>query len=796
VLARPGRKWLIAATATVVLLATVAPARADAADAVSVPLHARAADVTLIGASTTGVAVLQDGATEADADVVQTGGWGQRLEVRPQVDTHPEGFGEGFAVGQVSGTDLAWAITTTHSSSVGSALSRTDLLTGSTVLDGGVSGADFALVGQGSEQAWLSMPNWWSYFPQTSPGLLKEPVATAPGKTATEWSGITEVSTSVTTRSALAWDADGSEVVVAMPVDVPGADSWEHAVHMVGIPLGGGLPRDLSVPSTTTVNALSDLELGLGTMAWSSQDDPGSGMVWTMPRSGGVPVGHTETDSKAELENLAVTDSGVVGYLIPKGDASVTLRTIADGIVQDTVLPDGSAGLAAVRNDFVTATGRGPAPGVYRIAPDSDPTLAATFASPEYSIGGWDLNAGTLYYSDLSKGSGTKGALWSRRVGDNLALGNEKRATVAAGAGPYSEVTLPVSFSGARGLVGNPKYGMQWDLLDRGRRITSIEQAPVKGKYGLEFPIVSDAKVSGPYALIGGQIHRSDGELLHLLPTAARRAEQDDLFGSTVIYGTTSAKKGQVWTVDVEKPRPAKLSEQACGHAPQVAIWGRTAAWLSCDASRASVRDLVAKSTRTIVTGIDPGTAPADIDLTMGEGTLAWVADGQAAVLDLSDATSVPVPLPGTTISLALDGGLVARLTNVEKKAPDLAVTRLPFDVASHPRLTGTVRTLGFSPDGDQKRDTWTPSFDSSEPLSSATLTLVSESSGRTVRTFTTKDTADGGVRKLVWNGMTAAGRTVPQGYYVWTLTGNSREGVALTTATGGKVTGRVELAR
>lgn len=580
-----------------------------------------------------------------------------------------------------------------------------------------------------------------------------------------------------------------------MGVEVPGAQG--QAVQIQSFPLAGGLPRTLAAAGNTTVYGLADLKLGTGTIAWSSGGDGEAGTVWTMPRSGGTPVAHAEADKRAQLGSLAVTDDGAVGYLVPKDENSVTLRTIVNGAVRDVALPEGSAGLSAVGNDFVTATGRG-TPGVYKIGRDGTPELAATFAGPEYGIGGWDLSAGKLYYSDLFKGSGTKGTLWSRTVDEALGSGDEKRESAVAGVGPgpYAETTLPVSFSGARGLVGSAKYGMQWDLMDRGRRITSIEQAPVKGKYGKEFLTVSDPKVSGPYALIGGQVHRSDGELLKLLPNAARLAQQDDIFGSTVIYGTTAGKSGQVWVEDVEKSSPKMLFAQTCGHAPQVAIWARTAAWLGCDATRAQIRDLDTGATRSIATGIDAGTDPSSIKLVMGEGTLAWVAGGRAAVLDRSQSDSVPVPLSGTTVSLALDRGLVARLTDIGKKAPDLAVESLPFDVVSHPRLTGMVRTLGFSPDGDGKRDTWEPSFDTTEPLSSASLKLVSEKSGRTVRTFTATETADGGIRDLVWDGKTGAGRTASQGYYRWTLTGSSRDGAELTTTSGGKITGRVELAR
>lgn len=136
----------------------------------NIPLHVRAADVRLIGASTTGVAVLQDGASPADADLVRTGAWGESLAVRTQVDTNPQGFRKGFDAGKVSGPDLAWAVTSSTSNSISSALFRTDLLTGDTVGDGAVSGVDFTLVGPADARVWLSLPFSMSFFPFEPPG--------------------------------------------------------------------------------------------------------------------------------------------------------------------------------------------------------------------------------------------------------------------------------------------------------------------------------------------------------------------------------------------------------------------------------------------------------------------------------------------------------------------------------------------------------------------------------------------------------------------------------------------------
>nr|WP_269329749.1 FlgD immunoglobulin-like domain containing protein [Kineosporia babensis] len=104
---------------------------------------------------------------------------------------------------------------------------------------------------------------------------------------------------------------------------------------------------------------------------------------------------------------------------------------------------------------------------------------------------------------------------------------------------------------------------------------------------------------------------------------------------------------------------------------------------------------------------------------------------------------------------------------------------------------------LGFTPNGDGKRDTWAPQFDTTEPLAEATLQIVSERSGNAIRTLRTTDTADGGIRDLVWDGKSSSGDKAAVGYYRWNLTARSASGAALTTATDGKkISGRIELGR
>ncbi|MDP9824576.1 FlgD immunoglobulin-like domain containing protein [Kineosporia succinea] len=770
-----------------VITSLASPARADDVS-LTVPLHTRATDVTLIGASTTGAAVLQTAPSAQDPDVVQTGAWGATLKPRPEVVTTP-GFREYFQQGAVSDGTLGWGMAFVGSISSSTHLHRTDLITGATTTDGRISGRSFTLTGS----SWVSSPDPWSVLPFGSQKLLEYPLSSLPNG---EWAslpttlwkpGVPSGTTPVDTLTA--WAADTTSAVVATR-SIDGGSSFQPdgPLQILGVPLGGGTPQLLA---TGPAAGLTGLAIGASTVAWAT-DSGTTRSVSAVARTGGTPLTRVETDADADLAHLSVTDDGTVGYLVPGGSTGVTLRTVNGSTTADLALPAGSAGLDAVGRDFVTATGRGTAPGVYRISPGGSPVLAAPLTPAGYPLGAWDLAAGRVYYTDRSRGSARSLPIFSRAVGAELGAETELSAPAGSLPGPSGrptdQIELPVAFSGARGLVGSPRYNLQWDVLDRGERIAVLEQTPVKNRGYREFP-EADPQISGPYVSLGGQIQRTDGQPLFTLPAAARTAAQVSLFGSQALYGTTASRRGQVWLVNAEKPRPVKLFEQTCAHAPAVALWGRTAVWLNCTGTRAAVRDLVTGTTRSVATG----TTDPDPGLTLGEGALAWLTGGTVTVLDLSGPASAPVPLAGTGItSLALDTGRIATTD-----ASGLTVAPLPFEVASHPRLTGLTRLLGFSPDGDGVRDVWAPTFDTTEALDSATLRITSEKTGRTVYSQTTRDVADGGIRDLRWDGFLASGLGAPRGYYTWSLTAESPTGAALTTAADGKkIAGRIELSR
>jgi len=603
--------------------ATAGAATTDGPATVAVlPLHERAVDITLIGASTQGVAVLAAGVSRQSEEMVWTGDWDGPLTARPQVRT-AEGFRAYFRELGVFGDTLAWGRVRSGSMSSGTALYRTDLVSGRTSLDGWVSGVTSVLTEQGMDQTWISSSDPWSELPPYRQGLVRSPVTTAPGSDA-DWPQESDLWRPGPGRELDSWTADdaGAVVVTRRAVDdEPLTDGdTDGDAELVEVPLDGGPARTVLAAGSVRSDDVEHMEAGAGTIVWAREAYGGrAGAVWTMPRAGGPVTAQVEDDPRAELSTLSVSALGTVGYLVRGPAGRRTLRTIADGVVRDLPLPVGSSGLTAVGADFVTATGRGPQPGVYRIRPGAEPVLDVGFAPARYPIGGWDLAAGRLFYADRSAGGARRLPLFSRAVDAVPALGPQEQQQAWAGAAADAPGAMPMSFSAGRAVLGSPSANLLWDVLDRGRRTVSVEQEPLPGR-GTAFPSITDPVMSGPYLLLGRQVHRSDGSLLHRLPVAVARTGRADLFGPTVVYATHLRGRGRVWLFDVENGRRQRVSDVACTHAPQVAIWGRTLAWADCDAAQVRVRDLVTGATRRIATGIDPATAPARIHLSLGEG--------------------------------------------------------------------------------------------------------------------------------------------------------------------------------
>jgi hypothetical protein len=745
---------------------------------VPIPQHPVPATLTLLGASADGVAVQQGAVTDDYLawSPIYTGPEGTELKARPLLDPTTTSYPR--TILGVSGKTVAWYENLQRAGSQPKAAHRMNLLTGK---NQGYDG-DIARPAAFNGESWFSdavlghsdFPfNWQRPLRQYHVG-------------ATDGEIVTDILIpNVAGVSGVAMAADESAVLRA----TVGYGSDEKSHYYL----------DLVDLETKVVNRLLDttevitkVALTKGMVIWASTPDdetpgtetPDVGPVTInqRPRVGGPTTSYTETDEQADVAHLVGSTVGV-GYLVtepaepddPDSGPTTLLRVVTDSTARDVYLPEGGSGLAAVDDHFLTATGgEQEVAGVYRIQ-GNQVSRVATVPSASFPPQQWSLSAGTFRYTDRSEPQEPGLPVWERTVtGDRRArFSKEQRLARTAG---------PVAFSAGRGVIGVPEYNGAWQLLDRGE-VTAVIEA------------LGTPNVSGPYTLIGGKVFRPDGERIYTEPTIdGMTPGRDDLFGAMVIYAQVDANgQAEIWLDDAEGDSHTKLgtTPAGCGPGPQVSIWGELAAWAPSCGTQITVHNLRTRRTRTVLT------SSATLDqLFLSEGTLTW-RDGQDHVLDLTSSSPVPVTLRDTSRLIAVDDHWVARDVRIHPGdlSPRLQISPLPFSPRHPPRLIARYAPLGFTPDGDGNRDTWTPEFDLTKPLRAATLKIASYSGSKTLVTL--KTTApDGSVRGFAWDGLSSTGVQLPAGLYRWTLTGRARDGdgALIRTEGGGSATGTVEI--
>ncbi|HST80849.1 MAG TPA: hypothetical protein VLL08_03795 [Kineosporiaceae bacterium] len=760
-------------------LATVAPA---ASSSVPIPQHPVPATLTLLGASVDGVAVQQGAVTDNPAwSPIYTGPEHTELKVRPLLD--PTATSYPRTVLGVTGKTVAWYENLQRAGSQPKAAHRMNLLTGK---NQGYDG-DIAKPGAFNGESWFSdAVLGHSDFPSNWQRPLRQyHVGTTDGEIVTDI-----LIPNVAGISGVAMAADESAVLRA----TVGYGSDEKSHYYLDLV---DLESKVVTRLLDTTEMISKVALTKDTIIWASTpedetpdgetsdgetSDGGPITINQRPRAGGPTTAYTETDENADVAHLVGSSVGV-GYLVtepaepddPDSGPTTVLRVVTDFTARDVYLPEGGSGLAAVDDRFLTATGGDQdVAGVYSI----DGNLVsrvATVPSASFPPQQWSLSAGRFRYTDQSEPQEPGLPVWERTVtGDRRAsFSREQRLTRTAG---------PIAFSASRGVIAVPGYNGAWQLLDRGE-VTAVIEA------------LGTPNVSGPYTLIGGKVFRPDGERIYTEPTIdGMTAGRDDLFGSKVIYARIdAAEQAEIWLDDAEGDSHNKLDTipAGCGQDPQVSIWGELAAWASSCGTQITVRNLRTLRTRTVP-------APnAGVDrLFLSEGALTW-SDVQDHVLDLTSPSSVPVTLPDTSRLIAVDDHWVAR--DVRSRpgdlSPSLQMSPLPFSPAYPPRLIARYAPLGFTPNGDGHRDTWTPEFDLTKPVRAATLKITGYSRSKTLVTL--KTTApDGSVRGFSWDGLSSTGVQLPAGLYRWTLTGRARDGdgALIGTDGAGSAKGTVEI--
>ncbi|WP_285600874.1 FlgD immunoglobulin-like domain containing protein [Kineosporia sp. NBRC 101731] len=763
--------------------------------------------LSLAGASDEGVAVIQ-GLSQTDSwkrgnALVLTGVEGDVLTPRPSIQSFGD-FHERPLLG-VAGNQLGWAAATSWFGETSAwRLHRTNILTGEDVVDA-TTAQPTAFTGD-SWYTWHSLLRYTYNLPdETHFPLYRHLAGTGVGGE----NGEMEIYRLLAEGEGTAdLAADGSSVLVALadpPLPEPfesDPDGVTRTFALKLIDLGTGQAETLLETSDT----ITSVALGPDVIAWDSQAPGQPRKINSRPREEGATTHYTETDPR-DVDLVAGTAG--VGYLlsdpVPEGseerppDQPTQLRIVTGETARTVALPDGSSGLAAVGDRFLTAAGGSDkAAGVYSVSPGDRAIRTATVPTANRPVKDFALAGSALYYADDEPGDGVHRSVWKAAVSGTPTLQIAKAKKFPVSAGPVAEQPVmngqEIFFSAGRGLVVGPDDPRQWQLVDRGK-VTAV--VGTVNDYIWEL----HPAVSGPYAVVDNQVFRPNGDVAYQIPDVEFKAGDRALFGSTLVYSLeasfhqeTGTYDSEIWVDDIENPEPQQLDVQLnCGvGAPPVAVWGQTVAWGSCDQSTIAVRDLGTGQQRTV--SVADGAVYAGLDIALGEGVLFWsTRPGQTAgngghLLDLRTPGSEPVALPGIWDDAVLDDHLIAHGYG---DRGEVEVQRLPFTQPNRPRLIGTVASAGFTPGGEAL---WRPRFDVSKPLTRVKLT-VTGASGQTVRTLT-GTSPDGSIRDLAWDGRDRQGRLQPAGSYRWTLTAGAADGEgAIMGKNGGNVvTGQVRI--
>ncbi|GAB3257266.1 FlgD immunoglobulin-like domain containing protein [Kineosporia babensis] len=520
-------------------------------------------------------------------------------------------------------------------------------------------------------------------------------------------------------------------------------------------------------------------------------------------RSGGPVTTYEETDDWADNAQKVAGSDGI-GYVYKSKD-NWRLRTVStSGAVETVVLPDESGSLRADGSRWLFSVGgRGQDAGVYTVE-GTTPTRVATVDAPDAPVWGISMAAGRVYYSDnpifdnednYPLARPTPMHVWSRPVTGlgRPVLGDEVELDYGTAFLP-GDPARSMSFSAGRGVVSDQFTGgwFNWRLLDRGRTSATIKQEwsfQPTGESDDRYP-----NLSGPYMISAGHVFDAAGRQIYSRPGAAAGelftwSGNDDLYGPRLVY-TKRAKNGDtdIWLRDLDRPKskknPGKLASSKVS-SPKVTIWGNTVAWQS-GGRELSVRNLSSSKVRKVkITG------PL-VELTSGEGTLAWNANAKTYTLNLNSAKSVPWAYAAAGRTIRLDDHYLAR-----RVSTGAVVVYRSYAVPYRPRLIGTFAPAGFTPNGDGRADTWTPQFDLSKPVNEVKLTIRSTRTGSTLRTLTGTG-PDGSIRDLVFDGRNGAGKALANGSYSWELTAEAKDGEGAAIGIRGekKITGTLKISK
>jgi hypothetical protein len=306
--------------------------------------------LTLIGASSTGLAVQQIGMPDDDGvsiDPVLTGAIGKRLTPRPELNPAPTSGLRTFMT--VVGPNLAWYEYLQRAGSRPKAIHRTNILTGTDTEDGEMPQPG-AFNGDWFTDAVASYAQWPSDWQR--PLLRFRPNGTEPL--------VTQLIPNVSGVFGVAMAADSTGLLRATLVTDP---TSHYSLDLVKLSTG------TVTHLLNTTEVITSVALAAHTVAWASTTADGTVKVNQRRRTGaGAVTSYVETNPHADVQHLVAGNRGV-GYLVPDpgNPAGTVLRIVSGATAAQVALPLGGSGLAAVGTRFYTAVGGGSEAGVYRV---------------------------------------------------------------------------------------------------------------------------------------------------------------------------------------------------------------------------------------------------------------------------------------------------------------------------------------------------------------------------------------------------------------------------------------------
>ncbi len=373
------------------------------------------------------------------------------------------------------------------------------------------------------------------------------------------------------------------------------------------------------------------------------------------------------------------------------GDQNDTAMRILTVTGARTVkVPNGSQGIAAVGDRFLTAVGGPPTTaGVYSVDGDTV-TRVATVPGATVPLGPVALNGSRVHFTDWSLDESPQPIRQLSITGRNRPIFGQisdfRSTPIDAG----NLTGTGLSFSAGRGVVAN-SADFSWRLLDRGIETGVIHRS-------------DKATVSGPYTLSNGKVYGTEADLLFTEPTVAgTRIVSDGIFGSKIVYAeqTDNKQYTHIFVDDVDRPDRKLLAvvprAPGCTGTAHVAIWGSTVAWEACSGDGITVSDV---STRTGRRSIQASAGRTQaLPFVLGEDTLAWQDGTGTNVVDLAAAALVPTVIPGTATQLQLDDHWLLRERQDAWGYAGYELQALPFKTQHPPRLIGIAAPRGFTPD-------------------------------------------------------------------------------------------------